>query len=467
MIILLLGVVSIYTIKTMDEINQNFNYNLEYGQKISNLDNIKMKYERQMSIFESLKSEEHFSGIGTFWIYNTEIKNEIYDFKTHIVDNPQITGILSEKELSELKNNIDSYYNLHLNYENSASDAFTYFYDDRYGEFLLEYENLKYLQFELFEKIDDVEKTLQIIPTSSKLSIDYVITNFQILQWVMIILVGVVTTMLVFFLNKTNTNLKLEIKSQTKNLEKLNEKLKRVDKQREEFISIASHELKGPIQPIFGFVELAKTGIISKQEALDGISNIALNLENIANNVLDLTKIENDELELHLDKNSINDLISEVVDSERFNPDRKVPIKTRFDVDIIANSDKTRLKQVFRNILDNCIKFTESGDISIQTNLLKDKKTLKIFITDSGPEIPKDVLPKIFKKFVTKGNYKISGFGLGLYISKKIIFAHGGKISAYNKNGHPVFEISLPVVSFDLVWSNSESSNIEKTIKNN
>jgi len=467
MIILLLGVVSIYTIKTMDEINQNFNYNLEYGQKTSNLDNIKMKYERQMTIFESLKSEEHFSGIGTFWIYNTEIKNEIHDFKTHIVDNPQINEILSEKELSELKNTVDSYYNLHLNYENSASDAFTYFYDDRYGEFLLEYENLKYLQFELFEKIDDVEKTLQIIPTSSKLSIDYVITNFQILQWVMIILVGVVTAMLVFFLNKTNTDLKLEIKSQTKNLEKLNEKLKKVDKQREEFISIASHELKGPIQPIFGFVELAKTGIISKQEALDGISNIALNLENIANNVLDLTKIENDELELHLDKNSINDLISEVVDSERFNPDRKVPIKTRFDVDIIVNSDKTRLKQVFRNILDNCIKFTESGDISIQTNLLKDKKTLKIFITDSGPEIPKDVLPKIFKKFVTKGSYKISGFGLGLYISKKIIFAHGGIISAYNKNGHPVFEISLPIVPFDLVWGNSETLDLEKTIKNN
>ncbi|WP_225866836.1 sensor histidine kinase [Nitrosopumilus zosterae] len=467
MIILLLGVVSIYTIKTMDDINQNYNFILEYNQNISNFDDIKIKYERQMTIFESLKSEENLAGVGTFWIYNTEIKNKIYDFNTLIINNPQFVELLEDKKSLELENNIDSYYNLHLNYENSASDALSYFYDGDFGLFLLEYENLKHLQFELFEKLEDIEQTLEIIPVYSKISVEHIIADFQILQWTMIILVGVVTTMLVFFLNQTNSNLKSEIKMQTKNLQKLNEQLKTVDKKREEFISIASHELKGPIQPIFGFVELAKTGIISNQEALEGISNIALNLENIANNVLDLTKIENDELELHLEKNSINELISEVLDSEHFNPDRKVPIITRLDVDVVMNLDRTRIKQVLRNILDNCIKFTETGTITIQTNLLKDKKTLKLFITDSGPEIPHDVLPKIFKKFVTKGNYKVSGFGLGLYISKNIVDAHKGKISAYNKNGHPVFEISLPIISFDLTWKDSESSNLEKNIEYN
>ncbi|WP_278976090.1 HAMP domain-containing sensor histidine kinase [Nitrosopumilus sp.] len=467
MIILLLGVVSIYTIKTMDDINQNYNFILEYNQNISNFDDIKIKYERQMTIFESLKSEENLAGVGTFWIYNTEIKNKIYDFNTLIINNPQFVELLEDNKSLELENNIDSYYNLHLNYENSASDALSYFYDGDFGLFLLEYENLKHLQFELFEKLEDIEQTLEIIPVYSKISVEHIIADFQILQWTMIILVGVVTTMLVFFLNQTNSNLKSEIKMQTKNLQKLNEQLKTVDKKREEFISIASHELKGPIQPIFGFVELAKTGIISNQEALEGISNIALNLENIANNVLDLTKIENDELELHLEKNSINELISEVLDSEHFNPDRKVPIITRLDVDVVMNLDRTRIKQVLRNILDNCIKFTETGTITIQTNLLKDKKTLKLFITDSGPEIPHDVLPKIFKKFVTKGNYKVSGFGLGLYISKNIVDAHKGKISAYNKNGHPVFEISLPIISFDLTWKDSESSNLEKNIEYN
>jgi len=215
------------------------------------------------------------------------------------------------------------------------------------------------------------------------------------------------------------------------------------------------------------FPGFTSTEIITKQEALEGISTVAFNLENIANNVLDLTKIENNELELNLERTSINNIIQEVVDSENFNPDRKVPINTRLDVDIMINLDKTRIKQVFRNILDNCIKFTQSGEIMIQTNLLKDEKILKLSFTDTGPEIPDEILPKIFKKFVTKGNNTVTGFGLGLYISKKIVDAHNGKISAHNHNGHPVFEIILPVVTFDLNWKTNDVPSLEKTVKNN
>jgi len=467
MIILLLGVVSIYTIKTMEEINQNSEYQVEYSQKISNLDNVKIKYEKQMTIFEKLKSEKNYNGVGNFWIYSAEIKNEVLDFNDLITNNLKTDELLTERKSSELKRNVLSFYELNLIYENSAFRALNYFYEGNESDFALEYNNLKSLQAELFEKIKEIEQTLQIIPVSSKLLTDNIINNFQTLQWTMIILIGIITTMLVFFLNQTNTNLQSEIRNKTKNLQKLNEKLKKMDTQRREFISIASHELKGPIQPIFGFVELAKTEIITKQEALEGISTVAFNLENIANNVLDLTKIENNELELNLERTSINDIIQEVVDSENFNPNRKVPIKTRLDVDIMINLDKTRIKQVFRNILDNCTKFTESGEIKIQTNLLKDEKILKLSFSDTGPEIPKEVLPKIFKKFVTKGNGQVTGFGLGLYISKKIIDAHNGKISAYNHNGQPVFEIILPIVTFDLNLNTDHSQSLEKTVKNN
>jgi len=467
MIILLLGIVSVYTVKTMEEINQNSNYQIEYNQKISNLDNIKIKYEKQITIFEKLKSEKNYNGAGNFWIYSTEIKNEVLDFNKLVINNLKTEEFLTEKKSLELERKVLSFYELHLIYENNAFKAINYFNEGNESDFLLEYNNLKSIQLELFEKIKDIQQTLQIIPVSSKLSTDHILDNFQTLQWTMIILIGIVTTILVFLLNQTNANLKSEIIIKTKNLQKLNEKLRKMDNKRGEFISIASHELKGPIQPIFGFVELAKTGIITKQEALEGISTVAFNLENIANNVLDLTKIENDELQLHLEKSSINDIIQEVVDSEHFNPDRKVPIKTRLDVDITINVDKTRIKQVFRNILDNCIKFTESGEIMIQTNLLKDEKTLKLSFSDTGPEIPKEILPKIFKKFVTKGNNNITGFGLGLYISKKIVDAHNGKISARNYNGHPIFEITLPVVTFDLNWKTHDPPNLEKTVKNN
>jgi len=464
MIILLLGIVSIYTIKTMEEINQNFNYHVEYSQKISNLDNIKNKYEKQTMIFERLKLEITDNPIGNFWIYSTEIKNEITDFNDLVSGNLITAEFLSEKKLSELQKNTFSLYELHLIYENSAFNAINYFYEDRQSDFLVEYDNMKSLQLEIFKKINNIEQTLLIIPGSSKISIEYIISNFQISQWIMIIVIGIVTAMLVFFLNQTNTNLKAEIRYQTKNLRKLNEKLRVMDKKRGKFISIASHELKGPLQPIFGFVELAKTGIISNKEALRGISDIAFNLENIANNLLDLTKIENDGLELHLEKSSINDIILEVVSSQKFNPERKVPIKTRLDVDIVINLDKTRLKQVFRNILDNCIKFTKTGEITVQTNLLKDKKTLKISITDTGPEIPNDVLATIFKKYGTKDENNIEGFGIGLYISKKIVDAHNGRISAHNFEGKPVFEIILPIITFDLNWEKPDSSNIENTV---
>lgn len=450
----------------MDEINENYNYNVEYNQKISNLDKIKVKYEKQMIIFEGIKSNVNYNERGNFWIYNAEIKNEFLDFND-LADELKTKKLLSIEKSIELKKNIDSYHELHLTYENNAFNALNYFYNGEKENFLIEYDNLRLLQTTLFEKIDSIELTLQLIPKTTELSIEYIMSNFQILQWTMIFLIGIITAMLVFFLNQTNTNLKSEIKAKTKNLQKLNEKLKNMDKKRGEFISIASHELRGPIQPIFGFVELAKTGVITKQEALQGISTIASNLENIANNVLDLTKIENDELELHLDKTSINDIIQDVVTSEQFNPDRKVPIKTKLDLDIEIYLDKTRIKQVFRNILDNCIKFTETGEIKIQTHLLKDEKTIKIIFSDTGPEIPNDILPKIFKKFVTKGNNTVSSFGLGLYISKKIIDAHKGKILAYNYQGGPVFEIVLPLISINFNSESTNLINVEKTIRIN
>lgn len=464
-IILLLGIVSIYTIKTLDEINGNFNLQEEYYQQVKKLDNISEKYKKQAQIFEGLKSNTNHENVGNFWIYNTEIKNEIQNLSNYFGNSIKTNELITIEKNIQLQDKIRAHYELHLTYENSASNTLDYFYDENQMEFLSEYDNLIYLQSELAIKIDDIKQTLEIIPISSKVSTEYIISNFQVLQWVMIILIGIITALLVFFLNQTNTNLKLEIKSKTKDLEKLNEELKKVDMKRGEFIAIASHELKGPIQPIFGFLELAKTGIIPKQEALDGISNIATNLENIANNVLDLTKIQNDELELHLEKININDIIQDVVESEQHNPDRKVPIKTRLDIDITMNLDKTRIRQVFRNIISNCIKFTESGEITIQVNLLKDEKVLKLFFSDTGPEIPNEILPNIFNKFVTEGMNKSTGFGLGLYISKKIIDAHNGSILAYNNKGCPVFEITLPIMAFNHKNKISKDTKLEKIIK--
>jgi len=464
-IILLLGIVSIYTIKTLDEINENFNIQENYYLKSTSLDNVLDKNEKQSQILEGLKSGKNHENIGNFWIYSTEIKNDIQNLDEFFNNDIKTDEIISKDKTTGIQGKIKSYYELYLHYENSASVVLDHYYDKNQLGFLSEYNNLEHIQTELTNKNTDIKQTMEIIPISSKVSTEYIISNFQTLQWIMIGLIGIITAMLVFFLNQTNSNLKLEIKSKTKDLQKLNEKLKKTDKKRGEFIAIASHELKGPIQPIFGFLELAKTNIIPKQEALDGISNIAINLENIANNVLDLTKIENDELELHLENININKIIQQVVSSEEHNPDRKVPIKTRLDADIILNLDKTRIKQVFRNIVSNCIKFTEAGEITIQTNLLKEEKVIKLFFSDTGPEIPNEILPNIFNKFVTEGMNKSTGFGLGLYISKKIIDAHNGQIVAYNHKGNPVFEITLPILIQSLKKNTEKQNKLENTIQ--
>lgn len=446
MIILLLGTVSTYTILTMNEMNHTLNYNSDYSKQISNLEEIKSKYNSQIEIFESLTIEDTPSEVGNFWIYNTEIKNNYFTLKNFIIDDSRTHEFLPNSKFNTLEQQIFSFYELHLIYENTAARTLDLYYTDN-AAFVTEFENLQNQNLRLINKIHEIEKILQIIPISSQFFTSNLMNDFQIFQWVLISLVGIITVMLIFFLNRSNQNLKNEIKKQTSSLSTLNQKLQNMDKKRREFISIASHELKGPIQPIFGFVELSKSGIISKDEAIDGIDNVAHNLENIANNVLDLTKIENDELELNIEKYSIHEIINEIVNSVRFNPNLKVPINTRFDEDVELALDKTRIKQVLRNILDNCIKFTNSGEILIQTNFLKEDKIFKITITDTGPEIPNDVLPNIFGKFVTKTNNNVSGFGLGLYISKKIIDCHNGKIKANNQNGQPVFEISLPILS--------------------
>ncbi|WP_299293179.1 sensor histidine kinase KdpD [Nitrosopumilus sp.] len=447
MIILLLGTVSTYTILTMNEMNHTLQYNSDYSKQITNFEEIKSKYESQILIFKSLNIEDTSSEIGNFWIYNTEIKNNYFTLKNFIIDDSKTLEFLPTSSFSTLEQQIFSFYELHLIYENTAAKTLDLYYTDNTA-FMIELENLENQNLRLINKIHQIEKILQTIPISSQFSTTSLMDDFQIFQWVLISLVGIITFMLIFFLNRSNQNLKNEIKKQTSSLSILNQKLQNMDKKRSEFISIASHELKGPIQPIFGFVELSKSGIISKDEAIDGIDNVARNLENIANNVLDLTKIENDELELNIEKHSVHKIINEIVNSVRFNPSLKVPINTRFDEDVELNLDKTRIKQVLRNILDNCIKFTNSGEILIQTYLLKEDKIFKITITDTGPEIPNDVLPNIFGKFVTKTSNNVSGFGLGLYISKKIIDCHNGKITASNHIGQPVFEISLPLLSF-------------------
>ena len=215
-----------------------------------------------------------------------------------------------------------------------------------------------------------------------------------------------------------------------------NEQLQVHNKMQQEFINIAAHELRTPIQPILSLSEvlLSKRGNIEEyDDFLKGINRNAKRLHRLAENILDVTKIESQSLHLKKQRFSLNDIIQSVLtDYQRLVDSSKVRLAMTPNDDIaIVEGDKERLTQVLDNILSNAIKFTEEGKITVTLDLMKekDKQNVVVSVKDTGSGIDSEILPRLFTRFVTKSD---RGTGLGLYISKGIIEAHGGKIWAEN-----------------------------------
>jgi signal transduction histidine kinase len=213
-----------------------------------------------------------------------------------------------------------------------------------------------------------------------------------------------------------------------------------------EFINIAAHELRTPIQPILVTAELLDLQFSSEQEKAkkekgeitrDELAILVRNakrLERLSSNILDIARIESGTLHLNIQEFNLNDVLSPIVhdtrnDIKKRDKEDVIIHYVPTDNNIVLKGDKDRLSEVMWNLLDNATKFTEKGAISIVT--MKDDNYITITIKDSGSGIDSDVLPKLFNKFVTKSE---KGTGLGLFISKSIIKAHGGKIWAKNND---------------------------------
>lgn len=251
----------------------------------------------------------------------------------------------------------------------------------------------------------------------------------------------------IIIINKKLRNL---VKIRTKELEKANEELKHRDRLKDEFISIASHELRSPIQPILGFAELAKRGRINQNEAWDGILRHSQRLQKLANDILDVSRIESNDLTYEMEKFKINEVIRDVINSAQVNLNGLVSIESRLDKDVEIEADKDRIIQVLSNIIDNAIKFTKKGAIKVETSIFPETNKIQIKISDTGGGIPSDILPQLFDKFVTKsvdyGDHH--GTGLGLFISKAIVTAHKGEIFVYNNDeGGATIAIVLPIIN--------------------
>jgi two-component system, OmpR family, sensor histidine kinase VicK len=235
----------------------------------------------------------------------------------------------------------------------------------------------------------------------------------------------------------------------------LYERLKVHDNMQKEFINMAAHELRTPIQPILGLTQVVHSQVRgqTQRELLEVVIRNARRLERLIENMLDITRIENRSLKLQKESFNINEIILDVLaeyesqnddDKEKKNNSVKI-IFTPKD-DFFVEADKERLVQVVSNLMNNAVKFTQEGTITVIIKKREEEENNHVIVSikDSGSGIDPEIMPRLFSKFASKSQ---TGTGLGLFISQNIVEAHGGKIWAENNSGGrgATFSFNLPL----------------------
>ena len=225
------------------------------------------------------------------------------------------------------------------------------------------------------------------------------------------------------------------------------------DEAQKEFISIAAHELRNPIQPILGISEIlhSKAEYSTNREHLEVIVRNARKLHKLAEDILNVTKIEKQSFRLNKELFSIKETILNAIQEcknqiSRIDGNIDIiykPLDQEFDI-ISINGDKGKISQVIINLIINAIQFIEKENGLITIMGERKGNQILLSVKDNGTGISPEIFPKLFSKYVSKSNM---GNGLGLYISKNIIEAHDGKIWAKNNENEKgaTFSFSLPI----------------------
>jgi len=261
---------------------------------------------------------------------------------------------------------------------------------------------------------------------------------------------------LVFLLRKWYSILQDEVEKRTRDLNKsnyklkiANESLKNKDEAQNQFINVAAHELRTPIQPILNAIYLLQSANLSSEKRNQYMDIIMRNTEKLgrlAEDILDVTRIESDSLKLNTERFNLYDLILNTIeeykkDIQFIYKDLSVNYESA-NKSLFVRGDKMRLSQVVLNLLDNAGKFTKRGSIIVTTEIKSNR--IQVMVKDTGTGIHAEIFPKLFSKFVTKSD---RGTGLGLFIAKSVVEAHGGKIWAESRSGQKgaIFIFTLPL----------------------
>lgn len=254
-------------------------------------------------------------------------------------------------------------------------------------------------------------------------------------------------------IKRFNITLKDEVKKATKSLRAANKKLKELDKLKDEFVSIASHELRTPMTAIKGYLWLVlnkdKKIPANTKKHLDRAYESTERLITLVNDMLNVSRIEGGRIELNPVKFDLSQLIAEVKEEIGSKAEEKaILLSTEAAKPCNVKADKDKIHQVLMNLVGNAIKFTpEKGNVKISISKTTNS-FVQVDIVDTGIGIRKEDMDKLFTKFGRLESAKgTSGTGLGLYISKNIIELSGGTISVESEPGKgSTFSFTLPAV---------------------
>lgn len=314
--------------------------------------------------------------------------------------------------------------------------------------------------------------------------------NLRILSFILIASIGTIAFGLAAVVVKWNGRLESLVSKRTSELEartselehanknldaanrglfRANEELKVHDKLQKEFVNIAAHELRTPVQPLLGAAEIIESQFGSKDKIevskpeIEMIVRNAKRLERLSSDILAMSRLESGAFKLNRENFSLSYIIAEAIKDaktrSRIDPD-KVVIMHHAD-DIFVNADREKISQVVSNLLTNAINFTQAGRITVTARRDPISKMAVVAVKDTGTGIATDVLTKLFEKFITKSE---RGTGIGLYISKKLVEAHGGTISGQNNVDGPgaSFSFTIPLAEHAESKQSDPSTSIDR-----
>jgi signal transduction histidine kinase/HAMP domain-containing protein len=259
-----------------------------------------------------------------------------------------------------------------------------------------------------------------------------------------------------------------ELKDTEKKLQDYVRELKLTDTKKDEFISIAAHELKTPLTSIRGFIQLLTvTSITAEQRAhyIQIVITESKRLERLITDILDLSRLDLHALKLNFEKVHIKEVFNELIESYKFQAAQlNLTVSHDLKEDIVISTDKGRLVQVISNLFNNALKFTEKGGVRLHASV--NAASLRIDVTDTGVGIPRGKLKEVFERFYqVDSSYTRNkpGTGLGLAICKGIIESMGGHISVQSATGKgTTFSVVLPLEpNLEVLYRQSHANVIE------